>query len=118
MAFGFPAYHEESYNCPRQDVDLREAVKKTWQDLRWGINQEGENFLKTSTPMNMMSWGEKFEVTFKSGQEMQIRSECVLPTMCLDLGRNKHNVNKFLKALEETVNQTPPGGEIPPSVQI
>jgi hypothetical protein len=50
---------------------------------------------------HVWSWGEKIIVTFAAGNSLVVRSEYSLPTQCIDWGKNRSHVRKFLDTLRE-----------------
>src|SRR5262249_2621791 len=101
MAFGFPAYHCEQAAGPSDPSDSREAVYLALESLNWSIREELPRKITASTGVNVWSWGEKITITFVAGNSLVVRNECTLPTQCIDWGKNKSNVRKFLDAFRE-----------------
>ena len=103
MAFGFPAYHTENYSPSESGSDLRTAVKTTLNAISWSVRQESPDTIIASSSMNIRSWGEKVIVTFLPNNTISVTSKCALPTQCLDWGKNKANINKFMAELRNHV---------------
>jgi hypothetical protein len=111
MAFGFPAYHEE-------DVQLSapmtpHTIPAVFHRLGWSgsANQDGRSWRAVSG-MNLASWGEEIQITWVAEAVIRVRSNCSMPTQCLDWGRNKKNVMAFKQALYQLSAQGfgyPPG---------
>ena len=110
MAFGFPAYHQE-------DVTLPYAITHDWVvyacqisglgAARWAQAPTGGMWLVTSNA-SLMSWGETMTVTPLAPTVVRVRSECGLPTQCIDFGKNERNVKKLVQALWAAVQQPQP----------
>lgn len=80
---------------------LLEALK----DVGFNVKQSDVpgGYIKASLSMNLYSWGEAIDITFKqSGDKVSvhIKSRSVVPTLS-DWGRNKKNVKKLREALEK-----------------
>lgn len=97
MAFGFPAYHTERYSAGTgKSADLRVAVRATLNALSWSIREEASDRVVASTSVNIRSWGEKVLISFLPDNSISVTSKCALPTQCLDWGKNKANVGRFM----------------------
>jgi hypothetical protein len=108
MAFGFPAYHTEQYTLPDSQFDPHELVVEALLDLGWSITEESERVIRASTRVNLWSWGERVTITFRARGRVTVTSECALVTQCLDWGKNRSNVNAFLKRLKKLERSTDP----------
>jgi hypothetical protein len=97
MAFGFPAYHTERYSASAdKSPDLRVTVRATLTALSWSIREEASDQIVASTGVNIRSWGEKILINFLPDKSISVTSKCALPTQCLDWGKNKANIQKFM----------------------
>ncbi|MDX2260091.1 MAG: hypothetical protein SFU84_00160 [Gemmatimonadales bacterium] len=106
MAFGFPAYHTERYSAgPGNSPDVRAAVRATLSALSWWIREERSEHITASTGLNMRSWGEKILISFLPDGSISVTSKCAWPTQCLDWGKNKANVGKFVAEIRNHVSQ-------------
>ena len=99
MAFGFPAYHEAriELGIPREEV--MGFMEPIIESLSWSIREYSQDQMLISSKVSIKSWGEKIRVTILPSGFLQIRSECSLPTQCIDWGKNKKNVNRLLVAI-------------------
>ena len=105
MAFGFPAYHTESYSPGRLGTgDLRSAAHSALIALGWILREDGDVQMTVSTGANLRSWGEKVLINFLPDNTISVTSRCMLPTQCFDWGKNKANVTKFLSELQKHAN--------------
>lgn len=52
-----------------------------------------------TTDVNLASWGESITVTLLDGGDVQVRSECAMPTQLVDWGRNAKNCRAVLDRL-------------------
>ena len=100
MSFGFPAYHTENYSPKTGDENIREAVRKSLENLSWKIREETSNKILASTSMGMRSWGEKIHINFLTDGSISITSKCALPTQFLDWGKNKKNIHSLLNKIQ------------------
>ncbi len=97
MAFGFPAFHTERYSAKTTtSEELRHLVKEVLRTLSWPVKSETGNRIQASSSLNFKSWGEVIHIELLPDNAIVITSKCVLPTQCLDWGKNKDNVNRFL----------------------
>ena len=103
MAFGFPAYHTESYSPSESGSDLRTAVTTTLDALSWSITKESPDTIIASNRLNIRSWGEEVIVTFLPDNTISVTSRCALRTQCFDWGKNKANINKFMAELRNHI---------------
>lgn len=100
MAFGFPAYHTERYPAKAASADeLRQIVKEVLRTLSWSLKSENGNGIRASSSIGLKSWGEVIQIELLPDNAIVITSKCVLPTQCLDWGKNKENVTRFLAEL-------------------
>lgn len=100
MAFGFPAYHTEHYSPGTAKAKMQEAIRSTVESLEWKIRIDDVDGFEVSTGVNFRSWGEKVVIDFMEDHSISVTSKCALPTQCIDWGKNKANVNKFLAELK------------------
>lgn len=104
MAFGFPAYHTERYSSDTSNsADLHVAVRDTLTALSWSVREESHDQIIASTSVNIRSWGEKVLIIFMPDNSISVTSMCALPTQCLDWGRNKANVGRFMAEISRHV---------------
>jgi hypothetical protein len=102
MAFGFPAHHTECYSSgPDNPRDLRPAAREALNALSWSVREETHDRILASTSVNMRSWGENVTIDFLPDNSISVTSKCALPTQCLDWGRNKANVAKFVERIRK-----------------
>ena len=102
MTFGFPAYYTEQYSAETDNsADLRAAVKGSLNALSWFIREEKNDQIIAATGVNIWSWGEKILIDFLSDNSILITSKCALPVQCLDWGKNKANVGRFMAEIRK-----------------
>lgn len=94
MAFGFPAYHTEELSNT-SGPPFRKAVTEAIRALGWSVREESDEAIRVATSLNIWSWGEQVCVQFHS-RGATVTSRCALFTQCVDWGKNKSNVRKFL----------------------
>lgn len=98
MAFGFPAYHETTIPDVPPGVDIGLSLMTTLRELGWGPSFDA-NGITASTGANQKGFGEKITVTLSDMKATKIRSECALPTKCMDGGKNQKNIETILAEL-------------------
>lgn len=103
MAFGFPAYHTERYSAGATTPDLRKAARETLAALSWSLREETHDEIIGSTGINIRSWGEKVLIHISPDNSITVTSKCALVTQCLDWGKNKANVDKFMAEFRKHV---------------
>ena len=121
MAFGFPAYHTESFSPVDSQADLHAAVKKALGSLSWSVREETTEQILASSSMNLRSWGEKVLIRFLPDHSISVTSQCALPTQCFDWGKNKANVRRFLSELVTAMRASrrlPSAADFPPGTEF
>ena len=103
MAFGFPAFHTERYSADATTPDLRKAARETLLALAWSVREETHDGIIGSTSINILSWGERVFINFSPDNSVTVTSKCALWTQCLDWGKNKANVAKFMSEFRRQV---------------
>ncbi len=98
MAFGFPAFHEETIQNVPTNVNLELSLLNTLRGFGWGPSFDN-NGITASTGASMKSWGEKIIITLVDAGATKVRSECALKTQCADWGKNQKNVERILREL-------------------
>ena len=109
MAFGFPAYHTENYSLSDSPSDLRAAVRSALNEVSWSIKKVSPDTIVASTSLSLLSWGEKVIITFLSDDSIAVTSKCAFPGQCLDWGKNKANIKKFIAELKNHKPRKSPG---------
>jgi hypothetical protein len=111
VAFGFPAYHEEVVTFPTpvtHDWVVYACQAGGLGIARWGHGVQGGAW-RVSPSTTLFSWGENVVITPLAPNVLRIRSECGLPTQCIDWGKNETNVKKLAHALWAALqNPQPP----------
>jgi len=82
-------------------ADLRTVVRSALKAMSWSIREEVSGQIIASTSFNLRSWGEKVLISFLPGNSISVTSKCSLPTQCLDWGKNKANVEKFMAEIKK-----------------
>ena len=101
MSFGFPAFHTEHFSATAANTNLREAVLLALDGLSWRLREETPDRIIGSTSVNVRSWSEKLIIEFLADNSISVTSKCALRTQCVDWGKNKSNVGKFLAELSK-----------------
>jgi hypothetical protein len=99
MAFGFPAYHEDTRQYPASQAELSQALRQSLSQLRWKhVTYASADFW--SVPESLASFGERVYVKLNADGCVTARSECIWPLQCLDHGKNRRNVRRLFAELE------------------
>jgi hypothetical protein len=109
MAFGFPAYHQEDVTFPypvTHDWIVYACQAAGLGVPRWGQGAMG-GMWHVSPGVSLMSWGETMTIAPLAPNILRVRSECGMPTQCIDWGKNEKNVRKLVQILWAAVQQTP-----------
>jgi hypothetical protein len=112
MAFGFPAYHEETARfrgVAREE--LRRAAQEALNDIGWGWNKQGPWRIVASVPAEFhvifFTWGAKVTVEIDE-EQVWVRSEGTFALAWFDLGQHQANTGKFLRRLDEILEEAAP----------
>ena len=102
MAFGVSPKHvrEQIFHSLTYEeilITALEAAKK----LNWKIGFTSQRAFIAYTKFSMSSWGEEVKVNVEH-EKLIVKSECT-GNQLIDWGKNKGNVDAFLKAFKETV---------------
>lgn len=101
MVFAFPAYHMEKYVAQTADANLVPLAQSAAQYLGWIPHAQTRDSVAYSTRRRLLGRAERVLVKFEGeGRALVITSRCLLPTQCLDWGKNRRNVEDFLKVLQ------------------
>ena len=98
VAFGFPAYHETVIDKVPPGVDIGMSLMQTLSSFGWGPSFDA-NGITASTGAQTKAMGEKIIVTLSVGSPTKLRSECAIPTKCMDGGKNQKNIERILAEL-------------------
>ncbi len=89
-------------------IDLQEPgqqfLSRTWRAFKilgWTVNTTHSHGIEGNIPMSLMSWGERISVQLVNDGQAQVRSASALPTQVIDFGRNRKNVEKLLRAIDQ-----------------
>ena len=94
MSFAFPAFHETRL----PGAFDAEAVETAMRRLGWGSIRRDGSSVACKVALNLWSFGETVTATPAAGY-LLLRSTCVMPTQCLDWGKNRRNVEALQAAL-------------------
>ena len=109
MAFGFPAYDEDTIRFRgRSRKMLARAVLDALDDLGWHAIKDGRDRFRASVPNEfhgiIMTWGAKFIVEIED-EELFIRSEGSIAIAWMDFGQHARNLRRFLECLEDIMER-------------
>jgi hypothetical protein len=107
MVLGFPAYAEghKAFDCPPDW--LFRAARVVTKLFGWRTDKSYQGFA-VRVPWSFWSWGERFLIHVSARSTIEVRSECLLPTQCIDWGKNRANVERFLGAVRRVVDELAP----------
>lgn len=103
MAFGFPAYAVERKWFEFDNQFMLDAILNTLKVLNWRCESVLPYEVIAKISVNIFSWGEKLTVSRAADGTLMARSEGVLPTQCIDWGKNERNVKRFFEELDRSV---------------
>jgi hypothetical protein len=109
MAFGFPAYHEQTARFRNASRDqLHRAAEDAVDALGWTWRREGRWRLVASVPPSMLGiivlWGQRVIVE-ADDDELWVRSEGSFPLLWVDFGQHHTNVNQFLRRVDDFLDE-------------
>lgn len=104
MVFAFPAYHADKFAAPSPDLNLVKLTQVAVQHLGWVVVRQSRDTIVYSTRKRLVSRCERVTIQFmEADHSLTIVSRCVLPTQCLDWGKNRKNVETFLQVLQALI---------------
>lgn len=104
MVFAFPAYHSDKFVAPSPEVNLVRLSQAAVQHLGWILVSQSRDSIVYSTRKRLVSRCERVTIQFiEADHSLTIVSRCVLPTQCLDWGKNRKNVTVFLQVLQALI---------------
>jgi hypothetical protein len=101
VTFGFPAFHEEDFTFSfpvTNDWIVYACQTAGLGPVRWGHGARGGAWY-VAPAVSVFSWGEQIVIAPLAPNVVRIRSECSLPTQCIDWGKNKKNVMRLIQTL-------------------
>src|SRR2546421_10382562 len=105
MVFAFPAYAEDRERFDGyRPADLALAAEETLDDLGWHISYADDERIEARTATGFWFFGDRMIVEVRK-TTVWVRSECMMPTQCIDLGRNRQNVDRFLDKLDRKLRK-------------
>ena len=101
MAFGFPAYHEETITLPLAVTHdwIAHACHAAGFSRPFYSADASAAVWRCSSSVSLASWGEEVAITWLAPNAIRIRSQCSMPTQCVDWGRNARNVQTLVRTL-------------------
>ena len=106
MAFGFPAYHEETIDLEIPRNEIISFLEPIVGSLSWGIIEYTETHMEVISNTGLLeSEGQYITITILPSGSIHFRSECSIFTQCFDWGKNKKNVHKLLSAINRILSQ-------------
>jgi rhomboid protease GluP len=107
MAFGVSPKHvrEQIFHSLTYEEILITALEAA-KELNWKIGFTSQRAFIAYTKFSMSSWGEAVKVNVEH-EKLIVKSECT-GNQLIDWGKNKQNVDAFLKAFQETIPKLSP----------
>ena len=100
MTFGFPARASSELAFKAEPGLLRRCVLRALTALGWQITLEEEREIQAAVSLNLWSWGEQLRVEISDDGAVRATSRCAFPLQCLDWGKNRRNVARFLEQVQ------------------
>ncbi|MCD9088426.1 hypothetical protein [Stenotrophomonas sp. SY1] len=94
MTFAFPAFHETIVSGVHTPASVAAAMRRSG----WARVQEQKESVTCRVGFSAWSFGETITASFASGR-LALRSSCILPTQCIDWGKNRRNILHLLDVL-------------------
>jgi hypothetical protein len=109
MAFGFPAYSEDSVRFRGASSSrLLRAAEDALEDLGWRPTRTAKWRLQAAVPVSVhvifVTWGAKFIVDIED-EWLHLRSEGSIPIAWVDLGQHRSNIDRFLNRFEDLLER-------------
>ena len=104
MSFGFPAYSTDSQRFDLTQGDLVEVIRESLESLGWRYEMPSQNQFVARNSLNLWSWSEKIAIDVSYDGVVKAKSECALPTQCIDWGKNSRNVKAFFGEVARLVS--------------
>ena len=106
MAFGFPAYHEETIDLEIPRNEIISFLKPIVGSLSWAIIEYTENHIKVISNTGLFEeYGQYITITILPSGSIHVRSNNSVFLQCFDWGKNKKNVHKLLSAINGKLSQ-------------
>ena len=106
MAFGFPAYHEETIDLEIPRNEIISFLKPIIGSLSWAIIEYTENHMKVISNTGLLESDPQYiTITILPSGSTHVRSQCSIFTQCFDWGKNKKNVHKLLSEINRILSQ-------------
>ena len=106
MAFGFPAYHEETIDLEIPRNEIISFLEPIVGSLSWGIIEYTENHMQVISNTGLLESDPQYiTITILPSGSTHVRSQCSIFTQCFDWGKNKKNVHKLLSAINRILSQ-------------
>jgi hypothetical protein len=100
MTFGFPAHFADSRPSQLQHEELVCLVRAALDELGWRYEFASRSEVRASTS-SLKVLGEILRIEILPDGVVMVESKCGLPSQCLDWGKNKRNVQRFIAQLEQ-----------------
>lgn len=102
MTFGFPAYAVDQRQFGLEGRRMTDAIMNALAALNWRCESVSHDEIVAKISVNIFSWGERLRVRVEEDGTVTARSEGVVPTQCIDWGKNRRNVAQFFEQLERS----------------
>jgi hypothetical protein len=100
MSFAFTANHSVRLSLLGSRNAAKDAVIHSLDELGWKYSEVFDGAFEASVRITPWSWGEHVNILLNEPNHITIESICIFPLQIFDWGKNKQNVELFLKHFE------------------
>ena len=106
MGVGFPAQASAEARFPEHSrEDIIRLSERILDDLGWHILSVEDDGITVRTGHGIWFFGDKMTVDVSKRGTVNVHSQCIWPTIIVDLGRNDRNIERFLDRLERKLKR-------------
>ena len=96
-------WEEETF--PSTKEQITRACFTVLRECRFAVTESdvAQGWIRARAPMGFRSWGENITITVRMNGNVEIMSECRLPTPIVDWGKNKAYENELVSKLRSAL---------------
>lgn len=96
------AKYQESRNINLEKDQLIERLEQAIKKSKFVVKSvdKSKGIILAKAKLNWLSWTENIRVEIKDDSEVEVTSICAFPLQIYDWGKNKDNVNKIYRNLQ------------------